>query len=68
MVVNFLDGDYFACAQIDLPYKTKENQSCQNVSNFYYLANHMAMQFGQKMRKKAILIFAHIIVNKKLLS
>ena len=26
LVASFLDGDYFACAQTDLPYKMKENQ------------------------------------------
>ena len=34
LVGSFLDGDYFACAHTDLPYKLKVNETCQTVSNF----------------------------------
>ena len=36
LVASFLDGDYFACAQTNLPYKMEVNETCQNVSNFFF--------------------------------
>ena len=66
LVVSFLDGDYFACAQTDLPYKMKVNETCQNVSNFYFLANNIVMRAGQKLTKKQFYFFVENNVDRKL--